>query len=292
LTFNNDLKPALVQLLQVLEIPIDTYQKDHSGSSFQKIIDATQAAWLRKPGQERWEQEEKHGEKKALLMGLFKQLGMIDEVRPLGRVYDHVLVLGATVQRVRTRLAYLHQLTEQGVIFHEITLLGSQRPLDPNIESEKELLNPDAPDLPIRSDWCLRGALPKTESDMIRMVVDQSHFSSELQFRMQVIDTPMQDTAEGKKRRPNTADTIREWLATKPLPGSCLAISNQPYVGYQESVLRSFLPLRQSWAPNMKFYLEMAGPAAEPDITVATTLDTLARWLYQENIRRISHVHI
>ncbi len=76
-------------------------------------------------------------------------------------------------------------------------------------------------------------------------------------------------------KRPTTGDTIKLWLTELAPQGKILAISNQPYVGYQHAVLKSFVP--------KELLVETVGPktaVVNSDIVV----DNLARWLYQENL--------
>jgi hypothetical protein len=80
-------------------------------------------------------------------------------------------------------------------------------------------------------------------------------------------------------RRATTGDTIIDWLATSPAHGDCLFISNQPYVGYQDSVMRTYIP--HSFGS-----LETCGPQASNTTRNSDILDDLARFLYQEKIRR------
>jgi len=40
--------------------------------------------------------------------------------------------------------------------------------------------------------------------------------------------------------RPTNGYTI-EWLKLNPIPGSCIAISNQPFVLYQQTVIKILL---------------------------------------------------
>ena len=43
--------------------------------------------------------------------------------------------------------------------------------------------------------------------------------------------------------RPNTAVTVKRWLKKKkPASGSVLVLSNPPYIGYQDAVVRRCLP--------------------------------------------------
>jgi hypothetical protein len=270
LTAENKPTPALKHLMTTLGLP--------SGDSLPEIVAVTQKAWLRKPGTERWDQPEQFQDKKQILMPLFVQLNLINEIKPEHSFYDYVLVLGGTVERVRTRLAYMKKLHERGISCRRIIVLTGQRLLDPKIEGEKELLDRTNTDLPIRDAWQLQGALPTTETEMIKMVVDQSDLAPELKKKIMIIDTPMQVAADGSTRRPNTGETITYWMGSNPMPGSCVAISNQPYIGYQHSVLKTYLP--------SDFNIETVGHELEPDYTIANILDSLARWLYQEQMRR------
>jgi hypothetical protein len=79
--------------------------------------------------------------------------------------------------------------------------------------------------------------------------------------------------AQPGAKRATTRDTIREWLSEKPIPGKCLAISNQPYVEYQQAVTVRLLP--------EDFSLEAVGPPIDGTPSVAILLDTLGRLLHE-----------
>ena len=84
----------------------------------------------------------------------------------------------------------------------------------------------------------------------------------------------MINIGQSKQRRPNTADTIKLWMHANPEPGLSLIISSQPYVHYQDAVLRAYLPA--------EFTLEVVGKKARSVVSDGKHLDNLARWLYQE----------
>lgn len=77
--------------------------------------------------------------------------------------------------------------------------------------------------------------------------------------------------------RPTTEDTIKKWLETNPSSGTCLAISNNPHIGYQHSVLKTYLP--------DEFKLETVGSSASLELPMAFYLGEMARWMYQERQR-------
>ena len=89
-----------------------------------------------------------------------------------------------------------------------------------------------------------------------------------------VIDAPKQILVDGTIRRLNTFSTVVEWLKTNPEKGSCLAISTQPFVGRQEAVLRSLLPI--------DFEVEAVGPQMKREYPLSIYLDNFAKWLKYE----------
>jgi len=248
------------------------------------IVKATQfsqdeGGWLRTQGKERWEVKEVFSEKREQLMAMFGKLGVIQEKEPVSMCYDYAVIFGAIVHRVRSRLQHLVELWKKGVRFGSIVVLTGQRPLDPNLESPKELLNKNNTMFPFKHEWQLTGNLPTTETGMAKLVFEQSPLPVEWDnFSILFIDTPMQQTLSDKLRRPSAQDTITNWFKTNPRPGSILAISNQPYVNYFDTVFRCFIP--------DTFSSETVGKVASSKETTSTLLDNMARWLYQENKRR------
>lgn len=256
----------LLSLLALLNI-------QHDGS-WQSIVVATQKEWLRKPGSERWHMEETVTAHQKEIVHLLQSMGCTVEVAPTRTHYDYVIILGATVTRVRSRLAYMIKLWNQGIRFNTIVLLGSDRPLDPAIEPESALLKAEDSIFPFDPSWQFNGVLPKTEGEMMRFVFDQMELPSGFEnVTFTFVNTPMIPTAQGGMRRANTMDTIKQWLSCNPKPGTCLAVSNQPYVGYQDAVMRTGLPAT--------FAVETVGHAPSDSEKIAVYLDTLARWIYQ-----------
>lgn len=268
---NADQTPTdeLASLLSFFEI-----KHDNTAAS---IVAATQKAWLRPAGVERAHTVDLWAEYKEQLMPKFKKLQLIDAVVPKSKKYCYGIIHGAMVSTVRTRLAYLKTLWNEGVRFNQLVFLGGQRALDPVHEGRDVLLSSARP------DWLAPQQLPTVEIEAMRMVYDQANLPQDLrELPVVFIDVPMLKTEAGTMRRPNTQDTVEAWLGTNPQPGSCLAVSNQPYVAYQNASTLRFLP------PYMS--LETVGSAiAQEDASVAVILDSLARWLYQEEKIRINH---
>ncbi len=260
--------PALLALLSICGI-------DHDGS-LAAIIAATQKeqpeGFLRPKNKERWQVTSYLAAKEKAIQAECMALNMVKEIKPIHRDYEYIILFGGTLEGVRTRVAFLAKLWHRGIRFKKIIVLTGQRFLDPVIESEAELTNTRNLILAIKTNWQLK-THPKTETDMIRMVFEQSIIPATWQsVPIEFIDTPMQKK-EGWFVRPNTIDTINQWLTTHPLPGSLLAISEQPSIGYQDALLRRFLP--------PSFTIETVGPAAstsrmKPEILIGT----IGWWLY------------
>lgn len=63
---------------------------------------------------------------------LFKSLKMIDQVEPTLKNYENALVLGATIQSMRSRLQYLASLVDcYGIQIKNIYFLAGKRELNP-----------------------------------------------------------------------------------------------------------------------------------------------------------------
>ncbi len=259
---------------------LDETNVKHDGT-LAGIIKATQktqneGGWLRGQHKERWETEEIFPEKHGKLLDSFDRLYTIQEQVPHCFYYDYVVILGATIQRMRFRVKHLIDLFEKrGIRFGAIVVLVGQRGLDKNLESEEILLDKTNSILPFKHNWRWIGELPTTETEAAKLIFDQSVLPSEWKnISIVFVDTP---TPKGKSR-PNTQDSIECWLKTRPKGGSILAISSQPFINYQDTVLRC-------WVPE-EFCLETVGSAALPEERLTVLLDNMARWLYQENIKR------
>ena len=175
----------------------------------------------------------------------------------------------------------LAKLWLSGVRFNKLVFLTGARTLDAKQEPVAALEDRTQTILPIRSDWHYDQTMVyKTETDMTNLVYDQAQLPAELRaVPVLFVDAPQTVAADGTIKRPTTVDTLVTWLKDKPAPVMCLFISNQPFVGYQDSITRTVLPAT--------FMIETVGFAIPaPYESVSLYLDSLARWLYQEQQRR------
>lgn len=251
---------------------------EHDGT-LETIVKETQKKWLRPAGLERFQVSDVRADKSEIFMPLLAKIGLVDEVYPSQTSYDYCLILGATVSTVRIRIAYAVKLWNEGIRFKNLVFLSGARTLDPVLEKASVLCDTQQKVLPIRSDWKWNEQqTPVTETDMMKLVYDQAELPDSFRtIPLTVVDAPQQMGVNGVMRRPNTGDTIVAWLANNPTPGTCLVMSTQPFVGYQDTVVRTELP--------STFLVETVGRGDDEDSgSVLVYLDSLARWLYQEQL--------
>jgi len=257
------LSPHFLTLLEICSLK-------HDGS-LEDAIAIIQDAWLQR-GKERWEFEERYTSFKEDITPELEALGVLSQVEAPLREFDHALLLGALLHRIRIRLAFLIQEWKRGVRFREILLLAGDRPLNPELENEESLLDAGNPDLPFAKEWRFSGRMPMNEAEMMQLVFEQAEMPKEMRELPCTLICAPKVHKNGKWVRPGRIETLLAWLDTSPGKGSCLAISNQPYVGYDDAIGKRFLP--------GGFSLYTAGPAADESTSIAIHLDNLARWLF------------
>jgi hypothetical protein len=251
----------LLQLLSCLDVSTD--------QTLESIIETTQNEWLRK-NQPRWQMHEKCIGKKEEALKIIDAMGNIQAVYPKKRHYQNALILGASIQAVRNRMAFLIQEYEKGLRVNEIIILGSDRPLDSEKESLDILLDKYNGTLLFKENWHLTADSPNTEFEMMKVIYHQTEFPEGFdKIKVTFIRTP--------HAKASTNELVMAWLETNPNTKNTLAISSQPYVAYQDAVLKTHLD----------FNIETIGRQAHPNTLLSVHLDNIARTLYQENILRL-----
>lgn len=151
-----------------------------------------------------------------------------------------VLFLGATLLRVRTRLAFMNHLydTKQLSVDLPVYVLTGERMLDEKAgETQAALMDADNGVIKFRKDWKKSNNKINDEGKMIQLVFDQSRYASLNNDKVIFVYSH-----KGEGRRATTESTVVQWLKDhKPSSGYYVAISNQPYVFYQEAVIRRTL---------------------------------------------------
>jgi hypothetical protein len=246
---NHKIDPkALCELTSILGIPEDA-----------DLVTETQKRWLRKPNQERWEMNELSSDQRLFVLNWAQKNGLSDPWKPLSSNYDKALILGATTSRMQMRLDYLIQLWNEGTRFHEVVWLTGERPLDPRVDG--------------LTDRCTN------EAEAAHILWEEASIPEEMRSLPVVfIAAPMKIEGTSRKR-PNTEDTIVAWLKVCEHPCKALFVSDQPFCGYQFAVIKANMP--------DPFLFDVAGQGVDLNnhpSGAALTLDSIARWIYQENL--------
>jgi hypothetical protein len=224
---------------------------DLTSSKLENVVAATQGklnpsfSWIGSPTKERWE---KDSQKITLSLVQAKEVINIcskelkqEEVVPVQVANPQgILFLGSTLSSVRKRLAHLNTLYNQGMLSTTtpVYLLTGERILDENVgETSFELQNPNNGLISFREDWQDSGKTISDEGEMIELVFAQSRHQKLNTENIYLVYSP-----KGTERRATTASTVKQWVQDfSPPGGSYVAISNAPYIFYQECVIRKVL---------------------------------------------------
>ena len=263
------------QQLETLSALLSATGTPHK-KEFDSIVDATQR-WRRKPDQERWEVADLKlsNEQKKKVMGYLEALGLINQLKPDRTHFDYALVLGGTAPRMKGRFQHLIKLWNEGVRFNQIIFLSGQRPTLDDID-QTEMLVADVIGSDASEDK-KRKARPVTEKEAAEMV----YMSTEMPEAMRNIKVDFFSTDRfwlvDRWQRGNTRDSIKNWAASHPKPGSALIVSNQPHLLYQQEVIRQELP--------KGFTTEATAQQSNTDGQLIMYLDALALWLHNLQTR-------
>lgn len=209
-------------------------------------------------------------ENKDQLMALFKKLGWCDTRMPKGKIYKYGLLLGGISSSMVDRLKFLESLCKTGAVkLEKLVLLTGKRAVTVADSTELDFLET------IWKDSVFVNTL-KTEADIAKALLLKTDFFPLLK---QLPLVAIGSEAEKGQPRATTATPAAEWVSMTPkeeLTGSCLAISSNPFVTFQDFSLRMVLP--------ESLMLETCGAVDARlvgDQGLGNCLDSLARALFQ-----------
>lgn len=271
-----EISSALRKTLENLDFP--------STLSASETLSLLEKHYKRKPGQERHQLTSPPGiekEEEGLLESLIS-LDMRKEILPSEKSYDFIIILGATVDSMRERTAFLLSLLKRKIIVLQprtrLFFITGDRDLFPNeniLESKEHSFVPD---------WVIPSLnkLPQTEQEAASVVLDQMIGKTSLRDRIKILVSPKRYDKESKKWvRPHTGNTIetliehiKDDLKNKKL----LFISNNPYVFYQHAVIsREFMDQGLS----NQTIIETVGPETRSKISIID-IDNVRNTLQRE----------
>jgi hypothetical protein len=234
---------------------------------------------------ERWELKAVETSVPAHL--LLQNVGIRDfllETRPSRKNYTYAAWPGALTPRAAVRLYDLISARKSGVIWRETIVLSGQRPLQTDKEGVYHCchaLNIDYAELEYLECW--NAISPLTELDMMRFLWQVALKQTGLSFNPPTfIEAPMKPPLKpgGSPLRPNTEDTIHQWLNdTNPLPGSVLLSSGAPYGMAQDETFWKVLGPRG-------FTVETFGRAA-PHLPIEALMREVAGCVHQIRAARL-----
>lgn len=278
---NADQSPSgpLAALLQLTDL-------EHDGT-IEDVVSKTQKYWIRKEGLERCNVIDMYWDKKEQIFPLLAQIGVINaivDICPKKDRFDYLFVHGGPLYYMHSRIALMARLLNL-YKFKSLVFLTGDRPLDPVAESEEKIFERSSL-FEIDQDWSWQSAkMPTTEYELNRMMFKMASKPDKWKHApIKVITTqnPYIDRTEKKQveftsvgypDKINTATSILLWLKSEPTekPCSCLAVSNQPYVGRQDALAHSLFP--------SNFNITTIGLGSSEE-NIAVHLDNIARWLY------------
>lgn len=264
----------LAQLLKLSHVSCDAH--------LSSVVAATQKSWIRPANTERYDLVDNFSlEEKEALAPLFKKLGVVDAIEPTKKNYEHALLLGGLTERVVPRIQELINQWNKGIRFKNIAVLVGERSLIADeIDYPCRIIDSGVLDSAKVKEFAVEWQKnAKTEASMVTTILNHCAFPEDMlkEVTIMVVNVPNKKKPDGTEVRANTMDTVVEWMKHNPMPGCCLAISTQPHVLYQESVLKTFLP--------SEFPVEAVGPQITVEGRIAEMFDALARLLYQEKQR-------
>jgi len=176
---------------------------------------------------------------------LFQAIGDVGDIYPKRKHYRYILINGSTVKSMRERLKTLVDLVKARKLIltptTEIVFLTGERDLFPE-EDSGQLMDPS----PMKLDplWKKPPYFPTREDQAAQWIWNQSLLPCSLRdAKITFVSAQKKserdpDTNKVKHKRPTTIDTVQAWIESEKIePGTCLSISNQPYVYYQKATI-------------------------------------------------------
>ena len=230
---------------------------------------------IRTGTQERWEVQP-HAwmiNNKEQNLKILATLDMVQEVMPKMPSSDAICILGATLKRMEERLNYASSVVIKGFDTKNIILLAGERYATINVDGTQDEL------AEVAKTYNLIDHTKVIETHLAREAYKKSAFYNDLpvEFNIHVIDTP-----RGDLPRPTTQTTILElldFLKEHDDIKSITFVSNQPYVKYQQAVIKNII---SSASSDIKF--EVVGSAASTS-NLQPIIESLGSYIWAKLLR-------
>lgn len=203
------------------------------------------------------------------------KLDMQETILPKNFKYSGVLFLGATLSRVIDRLSFYKKLVNSGRVDKTLKMwvLSGDRKIAPEVgetpENFSKIVISTKPPIPIPTD----------KSDELEMIKFIFYYQKPEEINTEYVYSEK----ESNYHRATTASTIEAWLKkipTSPQKTYYLAISNQPFVNYQNSVI-SYILSKTGRAKDIEIHT-IGGETnyQDKENQAAILLNTVAKTIY------------
>lgn len=235
-----------------------------------ELLTAAKKEWLMPNDVERWEMHPNPYQHEAhKFYPFFEKMGLFKVYEPSQKEYDYAIICGGFSSRMELRVRFFKKhfqkfdskdKNQKVHINKKKYFLVSERPLDP--EAEKWIIMQAK-----RS-----GKNITTEADAAKYLWEKELPNTDIEF----VVGKLQSKNHGRLRRPAFAMVLDSWMnEKKPLPGSILMVSNNPYILYQHLTLVNFLK-KHGWDDTK---LETVGDVEDGVSLMSIYLDTVTRIL-------------
>jgi hypothetical protein len=228
-----------------------------------------------------WPKHEKHD----LLLKCFSHLGLIEAIKPIGLLFDSIIVFGGTPWDTRERMNLVKDLWDkEGVRANKIVYVNGRRSLRVEEKKVEDVFNVSQKDFKNRIDWIAPKEIPEFQHESAAIVWDQLVEPSDLKDRFEVLTIePITDPVTGEIRRANTEDTVSAFFNKYPDSKTSLFVSNNPYGPYQGEIVKTVLrQMKNKQKMKVARKVETVASGMLRDCTTVVFTDTLARRFYTQ----------
>ena len=215
------------------------------------------------------------------VLELMRNLGCLGDIFPKKNKYDYIIIHGGIINTMIDRIKFFLELIKKKKINindSKLYFLCGERIISES-EIEEVILRSDLRNF----DFISFISIFNDERDIAKICWNQLKMSSSIKDKKMIF-------VEAKKKlgskRSTTEDCVKEWIKRNLSPGSCLVISSNPFVIYQNMVTK-LVVLESNHFKKKEFIFEGVGidrmDFYSKDILIGYLMDNLSRILYVEN---------
>lgn len=163
---------------------------------------------------------------------LLKDLDVYFSISPINKTPDAICILGATMPKMQETIDYTNMIYGKNILSDNLILLSGERCVTANVDASVDELQQIA----LLNNYDSYENL--TETNLIQYLI--TNYGPGIK----IINTFVVDILRGNLTRPTTQTTIidfAKWLITNSSIQYITFVSNQPYIKYQEAIIKKTL---------------------------------------------------